>query len=164
MPLTTLGQETRWAYSTLPPSTHGAKNKTKKTRIVEHARRYCAAVAPRAVARRGDARAAAAAHHLVDISSPCCQQASSLLLLLQAVLRKLVSSYLSSYAVPTHAASAPSSHTQLPTNTQTINDAARRAEHGVCNGRPCVCPVDRQQKRRSAGLLLSALRAGDIDR
>jgi len=27
-----------------------------------------------------------------------------------------------------------------------------------------VCPVDRQQQRWSAGLLLSALRAGDIDR
>jgi len=29
---------------------------------------------------------------------------------------------------------------------------------------PSVCPVDRQQQRRLAGLLLSALRAGDIDR
>ena len=30
--------------------------------------------------------------------------------------------------------------------------------------RPSVCPVDRQQQRRAAGLLLSSLRAGDIDR
>ena len=29
--------------------------------------------------------------------------------------------------------------------------------------RPSVCPVDRQQQRRAAGLLLSASRAGDID-
>jgi len=29
---------------------------------------------------------------------------------------------------------------------------------------PSVCPVDRQQQLRLAGLLLSALRAGDIDR
>ena len=29
--------------------------------------------------------------------------------------------------------------------------------------RPSVCPVDQQQQRRSAGLLLSALRVGDID-
>jgi len=30
--------------------------------------------------------------------------------------------------------------------------------------RPYVCPIDRQQQRRSSGLLLSALRAGYIDR
>ena len=30
--------------------------------------------------------------------------------------------------------------------------------------RPSVCPVDRQQQRGAAGLLLSAVRAGDIDR
>ena len=30
--------------------------------------------------------------------------------------------------------------------------------------RPSVCPIDRQQQRWLAGLLLSALRAGDIDR
>ena len=42
---------------------------------------------------------------------------------------------------------------------------ALRAEHGLRNGpvsvrpsvRPSVCPVDRQQQRRAAGLLLSAL-------
>ena len=28
----------------------------------------------------------------------------------------------------------------------------------------CLCPVDQQQQRRAAGLLLSAPRAGDIDR
>jgi len=28
---------------------------------------------------------------------------------------------------------------------------------------PSVCPVDRQQQRRAAGLLLSAVRAGDIN-
>ena len=41
------------------------------------------------------------------------------------------------------------------------------ALRGLCNGRvsvrPSVCPVDRQQQRRAAGLLLSALRAGDMD-
>jgi len=31
-------------------------------------------------------------------------------------------------------------------------------------GRPSVCPIDPQQQRRTAGLLLSALWAGDIDR
>jgi len=30
--------------------------------------------------------------------------------------------------------------------------------------RPSVCPIDRQQQRRPAGLLLSALRTGGIDR
>ena len=30
--------------------------------------------------------------------------------------------------------------------------------------RPSLCPIDRQQQRRAAGLLLSALRARDIDR
>jgi len=30
--------------------------------------------------------------------------------------------------------------------------------------RPSVCPVDRQQQRRAVGLLLSAMRTGDIDR
>jgi len=30
--------------------------------------------------------------------------------------------------------------------------------------RPSVCPIDRQQQRRAAGLLLSAPRAGNIDR
>jgi len=30
--------------------------------------------------------------------------------------------------------------------------------------RPSVCPIDRQQQRRAAGLLLSAVRRGDIDR
>jgi len=30
--------------------------------------------------------------------------------------------------------------------------------------RPSVCPVDQQQQRRAAGLLLSAPRAGNIDR
>jgi len=35
---------------------------------------------------------------------------------------------------------------------------------GCPSTRPSVCPVDRQQQRRPAGLLLSALRAGDIDR
>ena len=30
--------------------------------------------------------------------------------------------------------------------------------------RPSVCPVDRQPLRRVAGLLLSAVRAGNIDR
>jgi len=29
--------------------------------------------------------------------------------------------------------------------------------------RPSVCPIDRQQQRRAAGLLLGAPRAGDID-
>ena len=44
---------------------------------------------------------------------------------------------------------------------------AQYAEQGLCNGResvrPSVCPIDQQQQRRSAGLLLSALRVGDID-
>jgi len=39
------------------------------------------------------------------------------------------------------------------------------AQQGLCNGRasvrPSVCPIDRQQQRRPAGLLLSALRARD---
>jgi len=30
--------------------------------------------------------------------------------------------------------------------------------------RPSVCPVDRKQQRRAGGLLLSAVRAGDIGR
>ena len=30
--------------------------------------------------------------------------------------------------------------------------------------RPSVCPIDRQQQRRVAGLLVSATLAGDIDR
>jgi len=30
--------------------------------------------------------------------------------------------------------------------------------------RPSVCPVDRQQQQRAAGLLLRTRRAGDIDR
>jgi len=30
--------------------------------------------------------------------------------------------------------------------------------------RPSVCPIDRQQQRRAAGLLLSALRPGNTDR
>jgi len=30
--------------------------------------------------------------------------------------------------------------------------------------RPSVCPVERQQQQRAAGLLLSALRSEDIDR
>ena len=46
------------------------------------------------------------------------------------------------------------------------------AKQGLYNGqvsvslsvRSSVCPVDRQQQRRAAGLLLSAVRAGDIDR
>jgi len=29
---------------------------------------------------------------------------------------------------------------------------------------PSVCPIDRQQHRRAAGLLLSAVRAGDTER
>jgi len=29
--------------------------------------------------------------------------------------------------------------------------------------RPFVCPIDRQQQRHAAGLLLSAVRAGDLD-
>jgi len=29
--------------------------------------------------------------------------------------------------------------------------------------RPSVCPIDREQQRRAAGLLLSAPRMGDID-
>ena len=41
------------------------------------------------------------------------------------------------------------------------------ALRGLCNSRvsvrPSVCPVDRQQQLRAAGLLLSALRAGDMD-
>ena len=39
-------------------------------------------------------------------------------------------------------------------------------ERGLGNGRvrPSVCPIDRQQQRRAAGLLLSARRAGGIDR
>ena len=44
---------------------------------------------------------------------------------------------------------------------------AQYAEQGLCNGlesvRPSVCPIDQPQQRRSAGLLLSALRVGDID-
>ena len=35
LPLTTLGQETRWAYSTTPPSPHGAK-KTKSYKAYEN--------------------------------------------------------------------------------------------------------------------------------
>ena len=42
------------------------------------------------------------------------------------------------------------------------------AEQGLRNGRvsvlPSVCPIIRPQPRRAAGLLLSAVRAGDIDR
>ena len=50
------------------------------------------------------------------------------------------------------------------------------AERGLCNGRgsslcmstvctsACLCPIDRQQWRLAAGLLLSALVAGDINR
>jgi len=42
-----------------------------------------------------------------------------------------------------------------------IDAAAVRAQQRLCNGsasvRPSVCPVDRQQQRRPAGLLLSAL-------
>ena len=38
----------------------------------------------------------------------------------------------------------------------------------VTTGRPSVCPfvcpIDRQQQRRPAGLLLNAMRAGDVDR
>jgi len=30
--------------------------------------------------------------------------------------------------------------------------------------RPSVCPIDRQQQRHAASLLLSAVRAGDIER
>ena len=30
--------------------------------------------------------------------------------------------------------------------------------------RPSICPIDRLQQRRATGLLLSARRAGDIDR
>jgi len=41
-----------------------------------------------------------------------------------------------------------------------IIDTAR-IETGEC---PSVCPVDRQQQRHAAGLLLSAVRVGDIDR
>jgi len=49
-----------------------------------------------------------------------------------------------------------------------VIDADAYAEHGLCNGRvsvrPSVCPIDRQLQRRAVGLLLSALRAGDINR
>jgi len=38
-----------------------------------------------------------------------------------------------------------------------------RSRVRVTVGYSSVCPVDRQQQRRAAGLLLSALRAGDID-
>ena len=45
---------------------------------------------------------------------------------------------------------------------------AQYVEQGLCNGRasvrPSVRPIDRQQQRWPAALLLSALRAGDIDR
>ena len=52
--------------------------------------------------------------------------------------------------------------------TGIVSGIARR---GLCNGpacvrssvRPCVCPIDRQQQRRPAGLLLSDLPTGDID-
>jgi len=39
-------------------------------------------------------------------------------------------------------------------------------EQGLCNGRPSVrlSPIDRLQPRQPASLLLSALRAGDLDR
>jgi len=48
-----------------------------------------------------------------------------------------------------------------------LTDTARR----VCRAgsmkrssvRPSVCPIDRQQQRHAAGLLLSAVRAGDLD-
>jgi len=36
-----------------------------------------------------------------------------------------------------------------------------RVHLSVC---PYVCPINRQQQMRPAGLLLSALRAGDVDR
>jgi len=39
-----------------------------------------------------------------------------------------------------------------------------RSSFCVTVERPSVCPVVRQQQRRAAGLLLSALLAGDIDR
>jgi len=42
------------------------------------------------------------------------------------------------------------------------------AEQGLRNGLASVplsvCPLDRQRQQRAAGLLLSALRGGDIDR
>ena len=42
------------------------------------------------------------------------------------------------------------------------------AEQGIYNGPvsvcPSVCPIGRQQQRRPASLLLSALRAGDVSR
>ena len=46
------------------------------------------------------------------------------------------------------------------------------SDQGLCNGRafiypsvrPSVFPVDRQQQRRAAGLLLSALQTADVDR
>ena len=41
---------------------------------------------------------------------------------------------------------------------------AHYVEQGLCNGRASVRPIDRQQQRWPAALLLSALRAGDIDR
>ena len=49
------------------------------------------------------------------------------------------------------------------------NNNRNYAEQGLCNGRESVRPSDvrpiiRPQRRRAAGLLLSAVRAGDIDR
>ena len=62
--------------------------------------------------------------------------------------------------------------TRLPSHPEVglcnIIDAARivcgaesMKRYGV---RPSLCPIDRQQQRRPAGLLLSAVQAGDIDR
>jgi len=49
-----------------------------------------------------------------------------------------------------------------------IGAARKHAEKGLCNGlacvRPSICPTDQQQQQRPVGLLLSALRTGDIDR
>ena len=42
-----------------------------------------------------------------------------------------------------------------------LGEAGSMQRSGV---RPSVCPVDRQQPRRVAGLLLSVLCAADIDR
>ena len=47
LPLTTLGQETRWAYSTTPPSPHGAGNSLRQT---VHTHRACVHQAAKLVA------------------------------------------------------------------------------------------------------------------
>jgi len=59
-------------------------------------------------------------------------------------------------------------HITLPATYFLLALPAWYAEQGLYNGRTSVrlsvCPVDRQQQRRVAGLLLSAPPAGDIDR